>query len=252
MANNNSDFSKLDKQIELVLKKNLDSFSPSDDLISRTLLMLEKEKTNEGAKVTAIPKKKKRKVPIALISSIAAGAIVVSGVVALLGTGLLGRSKDATNTAPATHNAAVPDFAVNKAEEIDGIYLTENNAEEIVSVEKTTIYVSDESISVINHEGSYSLVDMFTSGDKAITAFDYLTAYAMDSYSILFFNIPMNGAYHPMKCVLYSTASDRFFSNAAVNNTLVLDQITGDSALSHKPSEKLSKMLPGHELLENN
>ena len=47
MANNNSDFSKLDKQIELVLKKNLDSVSPSDDLISRTLLMLEKEKTNE-------------------------------------------------------------------------------------------------------------------------------------------------------------------------------------------------------------
>ena len=71
-------------------------------------------KTPESAKVTDIPKersetpvrkKKANKTPIVVISSIAAGILVIMGVMFVFG--YIGKSESAMNTAPATHNATV-------------------------------------------------------------------------------------------------------------------------------------------------
>lgn len=70
----------LDKKIEATLKANLNSISASDDLIFKTLARLDQMQNNPGATVTAIPKKKKKsKVPVAIISSIAAIAVATIG-----------------------------------------------------------------------------------------------------------------------------------------------------------------------------
>lgn len=69
--------SNLDKKIEAALKANLNSISASDELIARTLEKL--NQANSGATVTPMPKKKRKVVPVAIISAIAASLIAIVG-----------------------------------------------------------------------------------------------------------------------------------------------------------------------------
>lgn len=70
-------YDDFDKKLEAVMKKNLQDTHASQDLINRTLLRLGEAKTQ--AVVTPV-KKKKRVIPVALISGIAAILLALVGV----------------------------------------------------------------------------------------------------------------------------------------------------------------------------
>lgn len=91
-----ADKTNLDKQIEAALKANLNSIRASDDLIAKTLARLEETKK---ATVTPMPVKKKR-LPIAVISTIAASAIALAGGIFLF-TSITSNSKTASENATA-------------------------------------------------------------------------------------------------------------------------------------------------------
>lgn len=256
MANKNSDFSKLDNQIESILKKNLDSISPSDDLIARTLLRLEQEKTQTGTKVTSITKKKKRAIPIALISSIAAGIIAVTGAVVLLTANSTKKSESATALeAP----AKVDSFAAtNDSPAIaDNAIFADECAEEVYSVGYTQITISYSTSDVnIKYATGESLLDTAItnadSNDSGMSAFQYLSKYAMNSYSTLFFIPPLTNTQHELNCALYSSLTSRLFGEGKVCNTIDLSLISGGDFSPQKSPEKLAKMIPAHDILCDN
>ena len=70
-------YDDFDKKLEAVMKKNLQDTHASQDLINKTLLRLGEAKTQ--AVVTPV-KKKKRAIPVALISGIAAILLALVGV----------------------------------------------------------------------------------------------------------------------------------------------------------------------------
>lgn len=111
----NKNNSNLDKRIEVALKKNLSSISASDDLIARTLANIDKAKM--GSVVTPLQKKKK-KVPVALISGIAAACLAVAGAVFVF-------TNNSNKTASFKSEHALTDNASTKSEKI---HLVDDNS----------------------------------------------------------------------------------------------------------------------------
>ncbi len=178
----------LDKKIEATLKANLNPISASDDLIFKTLARLEQEK--QGTKVTAIPKKK-RKLPIAIISSIAAATIALVGVLLFMNaannkaeTAKVKSKKSvhmtSVNTMEAPAVANMDAFAADSAEEAD--YYEDAATDSAIAVAYDSYSPTG---SLISYSTYSSLSDRLI-GDTSSPSEFYFNGYYTDSYRYTF------------------------------------------------------------------
>ena len=133
-------YDDFDKKLEAVMKKNLQNTHASQDLINKTLLRLGEEQTK--AKVT--PVKKKKAIPIALISSIAAILLALVGVLFLF--------LRVSNVKSDDNVAKVPDKTEERSTP------TEMAAEEVDAVEdiKTREIESEDGVSTYGVDSTWS------------------------------------------------------------------------------------------------
>lgn len=143
-----ADKTNLDKQIEAALKANLNSISASDDLIARTLARLEE---NKQTVVTPMPVKKKKRIPVAIISTIAAAAIALVGGVFVFAS---------LNNAKGTTEKSL-DMAFNNLDSNDSV------AEEAAEV-KTEAITSTNAATIFNEDS----VDIETDGEVPVAIMD--------------------------------------------------------------------------------
>lgn len=211
MANKNLD-TNLDKKIEATLKSNLNSISASDDLIAKTLMRLNEEQSNKGAKVSPMPVKRKKHVPIALISSIAAGCIAVAGVAFLI----YGRNSAKTAV---PHNmvtdSAIPEIAnTYKSETAKDIMAND----EVYEASADEIPVTEDSIAI--SPGNFTLK---TEVQSTVCSDTFV---ALENYS--------QGRGYPNQIYFWCNAYYAFFtsrldSGNAIDNSIVIDSSMKDS-----------------------
>ena len=82
---------EFDIKLAAVMKKNMSNVSASDDLIMKTLARVREEEAKKQATVSPLKPKKARKIPIAMVSGIAAAVIALVGVAVVFG--VLGKNK---------------------------------------------------------------------------------------------------------------------------------------------------------------
>lgn len=177
----------LDKKIEATLKANLNPISASDDLIFKTLARLEQEK--QGTKVTAIPKKN-RKLPIAIISSIAAAAIALVGVLLFMNAANNKAETAKVKSKKSVHMASVDSmeapavanmdaFAADSAEEASYEDVAEDSAIAVA-------YDSYSSTGSLISYSTYSSINDRLIGDTSSPSEFYFNGYYTDSYRYTF------------------------------------------------------------------
>lgn len=82
---------EFDIKLAAVMKKNMSNVSASDDLIMKTLARVREEEAKKQATVSPLKPKKARKIPIAMVSGIAAAVIALVGAAVVFG--VLGTNK---------------------------------------------------------------------------------------------------------------------------------------------------------------
>lgn len=177
----------LDKKIEATLKANLNPISASDDLIFKTLARLEQEK--QGTKVTAIPKKN-RKLPIAIISSIAAATIALVGVLLFMNAANNKAETAKVKSNKSVHMASVDSmeapavanmdaFAADSAEEASCEDIAEDSAIAVA-------YDSYSSTGSLISYSTYSSINDCLIGDASSPSEFYFNGYYTNSYRYTF------------------------------------------------------------------